>query len=60
MTDFMPSEVSKMNHSDFLSQMDKWEAALDRVESLEHGTEVIKPVVESFREPGIDMIGVLN
>ena len=45
-----------MNHSDFLSQLEKWEVAMDRVESLDLGKEVIKPVVESFREPGIDMI----
>ena len=47
-----------MDHSDFLSQLVKWEAALDSVESLDHGTEAIKPVVESFTEPDIDMIGV--
>ena len=47
-----------MNHSDFLSQLDKWEAALDRDESLDHGTAVVKPVVESFNEPGVDTIGV--
>ena len=56
--DFMPSELSKMNHSDFLSQLDKWEAALDGGEPLDHCTEANKPAVESFKEPSSEVMGI--
>jgi len=47
-----------MNHENPSSQADRWEIAMHRIESIDYGTEVIKSVVESFREPCDEMIRI--
>ena len=47
-----------MNHTDFLSQLDEWEAALGRGEPLGNCNDAHKPSVESSNEPISEVMGI--
>ena len=47
-----------MSNENLSSHEDRWELAMSRIESIDYGTEVIKSVVESFREPNEEMIRI--